>query len=69
VFENVVGSQFKPLQPWLMLWNALVFTKGTFEAGGDVPDRAVIAAAAILPLWAAAIVGGAAAIFHQRDIT
>ncbi len=68
VFENVVGSQFEPLRPWLMLWNALVFVKGTFEAGGDVPDRTVTAAAAVLAVWAAAIIGTAAAVFSRRDI-
>jgi hypothetical protein len=68
VFENVVGSQFTPLRPWLMFWNALVFVKGTFEAGGDVPNRTVTAAAAVLAVWAAAIIGAAAAVFLRRDI-
>lgn len=68
VFENVVGSQFEPLRPWLMVWNALVVVKGTFEAGGDVPGRTVTAAAAVLAVWAAAIIVGAAAVFSRRDI-
>jgi len=69
VFENVVGSQFKPLRPWLMLWNALVFVKGTFEAGGDVPRRTVTAAAVILAVWAAVVLAAAALIFQRRDVT
>jgi ABC-2 type transport system permease protein len=69
VFENVVGSQFKPLRPWLMLWNGLVFVKGTFEAGGDVPNRTVVAAAVILTVWAVVIVVGAGVVFQRRDVT
>jgi hypothetical protein len=67
VFENVVGSQFKPLRPWLMVWNALVFVKGTFAAGGDVPDRTVLAAAVILAVYAVAILAAAATTFARRD--
>lgn len=69
VVENVVGSQFKPLRPWLMLWNALVFTKGTFEAGGDVPGRTVTGAGLVLAVWAAVLVGIAAVLFQRRDVT
>jgi hypothetical protein len=69
VFENVVGSQFTPLRPWLMFWNALVFVKGTFEAGGDVPDRTVTTAAVVLLAWAVAVTAAAAAVFHRRDVT
>ena len=69
VFENVVGSQFKPLRPWLVLWNAIVFAKGTFEAGGDVPGRTVTAAALLLAVWATAIVAVAALVFQRRDVT
>jgi ABC-2 type transport system permease protein len=68
VFENVVGSQFRPLRPWLLLWNALVFVKGTFEAGGDVPDRTVTAAGLLLLVWAAAVITAAAAVFVRRDV-
>jgi hypothetical protein len=68
VFENVVGSQFRPLRPRLLLWNALVFVKGTFEAGGDVPDRTVTAAGLLLLVWAAAVITAAAAVFVRRDV-
>jgi ABC-2 type transport system permease protein len=68
VFENVVGSQFEPLRPWLVLWNAIVFAKGQYEAGGDVPGRTVTAAAAILAVWAAAAVTLAGAHFRRRDV-
>ena len=68
VFENVVGSQFEPLRPWLVLWNALVFVKGTFEAGGDVPGRTVVAAAGVLAGWTAAVVVGAGVVFRRRDV-
>ena len=68
VFENVVGSQFTPLRPWLVLWNSLVFVKGTFEAGGDVPGRTVVGAALLLALWAAVVLAGAAIVFGRRDV-
>jgi ABC-2 type transport system permease protein len=68
VFENVVGSQFKPLRAWMLLWNAIVFAKGRFEAGGDVPGRSVLAAGALLAVYLAAIVGGAMAVFRRRDL-
>jgi hypothetical protein len=68
VFENVVGAQFEPLRPWLIFWNALVVVKGTFEAGGDVPDRTVTAATVILAVWATAILAGAALVFRRRDV-
>ena len=67
VFEDVVGSQFRPLRSWLVLWNALVFVKGTFEAGGDVPGRSVGAAAALLAAFAVVVVAAAAAVFQRRD--
>ena len=69
VFENVIGSQFRPLRPWLLLWNAFVFVKGTFEAGGDVPGRTVVAASLLLAVWAVAVVGAAGAVFARRDVT
>lgn len=69
VFENVVGSQFKPMRPWLVLWNAIVFAKGRFAAGGDVPGRSVLAAAALLAVYLAAIVGAAGVVFRRRDVS
>ena len=69
VFENVVGSQFKPMRPWLLLWNAVVFAKGTFEAGGDVPGRSVLAAASLLAVYLATILSVAAVLFERRDVT
>jgi len=68
VFENVIGTQFEPLRRWLVFWNALVFVKGMFEAGGDVPDRTVAAAAVILAVWATVILAGAALVFRRRDV-
>ena len=71
VFENVLGSNFKPLRPWLMLNNAIVFVKGQFEGGpgGDVPGRTVTAAAAILAIYLAVVLVTVANIFRRRDIT
>jgi hypothetical protein len=45
-----------------------VFVKGTFEAGGDVPDRTVTAAGLLLLVWAAAVITAAAAVFVRRDV-
>jgi hypothetical protein len=69
VVENVVGGQFAPLRPWLMLWNALVVVRGTYEAGGDVPGRTVTAAGTLLVAWATVILTGAALVFRRRDVT
>ena len=69
VFENVIGSQFRPLRPWLMFWNSLVFTKGTFEAGGDVPNRTVPAAALLLLLSLSVVLLIAGWSFIRRDAT
>jgi ABC-2 type transport system permease protein len=68
VFENVIGSQFRPLRPWLVLWNAVVVVKGTFEAGGDVPGRTVVAATLLLLVWTAAAVAAAGIVFVRRDV-
>jgi ABC-2 type transport system permease protein len=68
VFENVIGSQFKPIRPWLMLWNAVVFVKGRFAAGGDVPGRSVAAAAAVLAVYLAVVTAAAALVFQRRDV-
>lgn len=70
VFESVLGSNFTPLRPWLVLDNAVVFVKGRFEGGpgGDVPGRTVVAAAVILAAYLSAVVGVTAALFRRRDV-
>lgn len=68
VAENLVGSLFKPARPWLMLWNGIVFVKGRFAAGGDVPGRSVLEAALLLVVYAAAITGAATVAFRRRDV-
>lgn len=51
-----------------MLWNALVFIKGTFEAGGDVPGRSVTGAGLVLAAWVIVLVGIAGVLFQRRDV-
>lgn len=70
VLETVLGSNFKPLRPWLALNNAIVFVKGRFEGGpgGDVPGRTVTAAAAILGVYLAVALIASAQVFRRRDI-
>jgi hypothetical protein len=70
VVESVLGSNFKPLRPWLMLNNAVVFVKGQFEGGpgGDVPGRTVTAAAVILAAYLCAALAVALGLFSRRDV-
>lgn len=71
VLETVLGSNFKPLRPWLALDNAVVFVKGEFEGGpaGDVPGRTVTAAALILVAYLAALLAVSLQVFRRRDVT
>lgn len=71
VIESILSSNFRPLRPWLVSSNAIVFVKGEFEggAGGDVPGRTVSAAAAILATYLAAALLTAATAFDRRDVT
>lgn len=71
VLETVLGSNFRPLRPWLVLDNAVVFVTGQFEGGpgGDVPGRTVGAAAVILTTYLAVVLAVAAAVFRRRDIS
>jgi ABC-2 type transport system permease protein len=70
VLESVLSSNFKPVRPWLVVDNAVVFVKGQFEGGpgGDVPGRTVVAAAAVLVAYAAAALASAAVVFRRRDV-
>ena len=69
--ESVLGSNFEPLRPWLMLDNAVVFVKGRFEGGpgGDVPGRTVTGAAVVLAVYLTAALIASAAAFSRRDVT
>jgi ABC-2 type transport system permease protein len=71
VLETVLSASFKPLRPWLLLSNAIVFVKGQFEGGpgGDVPGRTVAAAAVILAVYTTAVIVVAAGVFTRRDVT
>jgi ABC-type transport system involved in multi-copper enzyme maturation permease subunit len=71
VLETVLSSNFKPLRPWLLLGNGIVFVKGQFEGGpsGDIPGRTVVAAAVILGVYATAAVLIAARSFTRTDVT
>jgi ABC-2 type transport system permease protein len=71
VVESVLGSNFKPLRPWLALDNAIVFVKGQFEGGpsGDVPGRTVLAAGLMLGAYLAAALAVSAHVFRRRDVT
>ena len=70
VLETVLGSNFRPLRPWLVLNNAIVFVKGQFEGGpgGDVPGRTVTGAAAILGVYLASVLAAGALVFRRRDV-
>jgi hypothetical protein len=70
VLETVLSSNFKPLRPWLVLGNGIVFVKGQFEGGpsGDIPGRTVMAAGLILALYASVVIAVAAGAFTRRDI-
>jgi hypothetical protein len=65
--ENVVGSNFKPLRPWTMFWDATVFVKGQFEAGGDVPGRSTGEAGVVLLAYAFVVTVIALWGFRTRD--
>jgi hypothetical protein len=65
--ENVAGSNFKPLRPWMMYWDATVFVKGRFEAGGDVPGRSTLEAGGVLLAYALGVTVVALWAFHSRD--
>lgn len=67
VVENVVGSNVKPLRPWMMSWDATVFVKGQFEAGGDVPGRSTVEAGVVLLAYAVGITLIAVWGFRARD--
>jgi hypothetical protein len=71
VLESVLSSNFKPLRPWLVLDNAIVFVKGQFEGGpgGDVPGRTVVASAVLLAAYLAVVLSVAAVVFRWRDVT
>jgi ABC transporter len=49
---DLAGSNFEPLRPWMMYWDATVFVKGRFEAGGDVPGRSTLEAGGVLLAYA-----------------
>jgi ABC-2 type transport system permease protein len=65
--ENVVGSNFKPLRPWMMFWDANVFVKGQFAAGGDVPGRSTLEAGVVLLAYAFGVTLVALWGFQTRD--
>jgi ABC-2 type transport system permease protein len=65
--ENVVGSNFRPLRPWMMFWDSTVFVKGEFEAGGDVPGRSTPEAGVVLLAYAIGITLVALWGFRTRD--
>ena len=65
--ENVVGSNFKPLRPWMMFWDSTVFVKGQFEAGGDVPRRSTLEAGVVLLAYAIGLTLIAVSLFRARD--
>lgn len=65
--ENVVGSNFKPLRPWMMFWDSTVFVKGQFEAGGDVPGRSTLEAGVVLLAYAIGVTLVAVWLFRTRD--
>jgi ABC-2 type transport system permease protein len=65
--ENVAGSNFEPLRPWMMYWDATVFVKGRFEAGGDVPGRSTLEAGGVLLAYALGVTVVALWAFRSRD--
>ena len=67
VLESALGSNFRPLRPWLVLDNALVFVRGVPDA--DVPGRTTGSAAIVLALYLAALLVVAATVFARRDVT
>jgi ABC-2 type transport system permease protein len=67
VVENVVGSNFKPLRPWMMFWDSTVFVKGQFEAGGDVPGRSTLEAGVVLLAYAIGVTIVGLWGFRTRD--
>jgi ABC-2 type transport system permease protein len=65
--ENVIGSNFKPIRPWMMFWDSTVFVKGQFEAGGDVPGRSTLEAGVVLLAYAIGVTVVAVWLFRSRD--
>jgi ABC-2 type transport system permease protein len=65
--ENVAGSNFEPLRPWMMYWDTTVFVKGQFEAGGDVPGRSTLEAGGVLLAYALGVTVVALWAFRTRD--
>jgi hypothetical protein len=65
--ENVLGSNFTPLRPWMMFWDTTVFVKGQFEAGGDVPGRSTLEAGLVLLAYAFGLTVVALWGFRTRD--
>lgn len=65
--ENVAGSNFRPLRPWMMYWDATVFVKGQFEAGGDVPGRSTLEAGGVLLAYTLGVTIVALWSFRTRD--
>jgi hypothetical protein len=65
--ENVVGSNLKPLRPWMMFWDGTVFVQGQFEAGGDVPGRSTLEAGIVLLAYAIGVTLIALWLFRTRD--
>lgn len=65
--ENLLGSNFKPLRPWMMFWDSTVFVKGQFEAGGDVPGRSTLEAGVVLLAYAIGVTVVAVWLFRTRD--
>ena len=65
--ENVIGSNFTPLRPWMMFWDSTVFVKGQFEAGGDVPGRSTVEAGIVLLAYAVGVTLIAVTLFRTRD--
>jgi hypothetical protein len=64
---DLAGSNFEPLRPWMMYWDATVFVKGRFEAGGDVPGRSTLEAGGVLLAYALGVVVVALWAFRSRD--
>jgi hypothetical protein len=51
----------------MMFWDATVFVKGQFEAGGDVPGRSTPEAGVVLLAYALGVTVVALWAFRTRD--